>query len=172
MSDTSGNVFLDCSKTYLKEDYLPKIKRCLERLDEGDIWWRPANSSNSIGNLILHLTGNLRQWVVSGVGGEADIRKRQEEFDETGPVPVEQLINGLEEVVIKACAVLDRLDPDLLLEQRLIQGNQVLVLQAIYHAVEHFSTHTGQIIYVTKMRKGQDMGFYQVTPDGIATPDW
>ena len=172
MSKKTENAFVEWSVHYLAKDYLPKIKKCLKNLTEVDIWWRPNPTSNSVGNLVLHLTGNLRQWIISGVGGETDIRQRQGEFDAKGPVPLEQLINGLEEVVLEACKVLEDLDTDVLLESRHIQGNDVQVLGAIYHAVEHFSTHTGQIIYITKLRQGMDMAFYEVTPDGIATPTW
>ena len=172
MTKTSENAFLEWSCHYLKDDYLPKIKHCLDRLEDEDVWWRPNPPSNSVGNLVLHLTGNLRQWIVSGVGGAEDIRTRQQEFDAIGSVPVEHLIRGLEEVVEEACEVLQNLDPLKLLDVRHIQGNDIQMLGAIYHAVEHFSTHTGQIIYITKMRNAKAMGFYDVTPDGLATPTW
>ena len=136
------------------------------------MWWRPNEQSNSVGNLVLHLTGNLRQWVVSGVGKREDIRKRHLEFEEVGPVGTDKLMFGFEQVIHEACEVLSALDTAELLEERMVQGNTVTGLQAIYHAVEHFSTHTGQIIYITKLIKGQAMGFYAVSGSGIATPQW
>ena len=172
MKSAASDAFIAHSIAYLSTDYLPKIKRCIESLSEEEIWWRPNERSNSVGNLILHLTGNLRQWVVSGVGGKPDTRKRQKEFDEVGPVAVEKLMFRFEQIVQEACEALQNQDAEKLLEKRMIQGNNVTVMNAIYHAVEHFSTHTGQIIYITKLIKGKDMVFYNVTDDGIATPNW
>ena len=172
MQHTPANSFLVYSIEYLSADYLPKIKRCVNALTEDEIWWKPNDKSNSVGNLVLHLTGNVRQWIVSGVGGEPDIRKRQQEFDEIGPVATDKLMFRFEQVVQEACDALKATNPDTLLEKKQIQGNEVTVMGAIYHAVEHFSTHTGQIIYITKLMKGQDMVFYNVTDDGIATKNW
>ena len=172
MQPQVSSAFLKRSAHYLADDYLPKIARCVEGLNEQDIWWRPNESSNSVGNLILHLTGNLRQWIVSGVGGAADIRERQKEFDEQGPIPEDQLMIGLRTVVDHAQSVLLNLDSEKLFDEREIQGTTLSVLDAIYHAVEHFSMHTGQIIYLTKLRKGEDLAFYEVTDDGIAFPRW
>lgn len=172
MNSTTSDAFIAFSIKYLSADYLPKIRRCIDSLSEEEIWWRPNEHSNSVGNLILHLTGNLRQWVVSGVGGKPDTRKRQREFDEVGPVAVDKLMFRFEQIVQEACEALQALDADTLLQRRMIQGNDVTVMSAIYHAIEHFSTHTGQIIYITKLIKGTDMVFYNVTDDGIATPNW
>src|SRR5919112_5003220 len=80
MSET-GRAFIEEARRLLREDYLPKIERCLEQLDDAQIWWRPNAQSNSVGNLLLHLAGNARQWVVCGVGGGRDARERQAEFD-------------------------------------------------------------------------------------------
>ena len=172
MEKTASRAFIDYSIGYLSEDYLPKIKRCISSLNEDEVWWRPNEKSNSVGNLVLHLTGNLKQWVVSGVGGEPDTRKRQLEFEEVGPVATEKLMFRFEQIVQEACEALRNLDESLILEHRMIQGNEVTVMEAIYHATEHFSTHTGQIIYITKLIKGADMVFYHVTDDGIATKNW
>ncbi|MFQ5570759.1 MAG: DinB family protein [Rhodothermales bacterium] len=170
MSD-AAQAFLDESRRLLRSDYLPKIERCLEALTEEDVWWRPNEESNSIGNLLLHLAGNVRQWIVSGVGGADDVRRRQQEFDERAPVPVEALRAQLRATLEEADAVLARLDPAGLLEARHIQGGVVSVFGAIYHVVEHFGMHTGQIIYVTKMRQGADMGFYDLS-DGTVRTRW
>lgn len=172
MDKTPSTAFLEYSSYYLSSDYLPKIKRCIQQLSEEEIWWRPNEKSNSVGNLILHLTGNLRQWIVSGVGGREDTRKRHREFEEVGPVATDKLMFRFEQIVQEACEVLSNLDPAILHEQRIVQGNDVTLMSAIYHAVEHFSTHTGQIIYIAKLIKGQDMLFYEVDEKGIATKNW
>ena len=79
----------------LQEVYLPRIISCLERLSPEQIWWRPNEASNSVGNLVLHLTGNVRQWIISGLGGAADIRQRDLEFSERGPLPRRVLVSRL-----------------------------------------------------------------------------
>lgn len=168
----SSNTFIACSLHFLTQDYLPKIQRCIEQLAEADIWWKPNPDSNSIGNLILHLSGNARQWVVSGIGNAPDVRERSKEFAAEGPMPASALLNQLRAALDDVTRVLTTLSPDSLLEMRTIQGNEVSVLQALYHVVEHFSMHTGQIIYITKMRIGMDLAFYQITDAGDASPNW
>jgi uncharacterized damage-inducible protein DinB len=165
-----GQAFIDASRHHLTSSLLPRIERCMEQLSDQELWWRPNDDSNSVGNLLLHLAGNVRQWIVSGVGNVPDVRKRQEEFDERGPIPRGDLAASLRAAVADADATLARLSPDSLLQPRRIQGFDVTVLEAIYHVVEHFSMHTGQIIFVTKMRKG-DLAFYDLS-GGTPRPRW
>jgi len=166
-----GEAFIRRSRAYLAGDYLPKIRLSLEVLAGEDLWWRPNPASNSIGNLILHLVGNVRQWVVTGIGGAPDIRKREEEFLAREGLSGPELLARLEAAVASADEVLSRLRPEELLEARVIQGMEVSVLDALYHAVEHFSTHTGQILYLTKLRTGRDLGFWEIK-GGKAIPRW
>jgi uncharacterized damage-inducible protein DinB len=168
--DQLAQHFIDRSRRLLTESYLPRIERSVERLTDEEIWWRPNDESNSVGNLLLHLAGNVRQWIVSGVGGAVDERRRHEEFDARGPVARDELLAHLRQAVQDADVALARVTPSRLLERRTIQGDDVTLLEAIYHAVEHFSMHTGQIIFVTKMRKG-DLAFYAVS-EGIAREQW
>lgn len=163
--------FIQQSRVYLRDDFFPRINLCLDALEVTDIWWRPNEASNSIGNLVLHLAGNARQWVVSGVGGKPDIRMRQEEFDRREPMPREELTRRLQATLAEVDDVLATLRVEQLLEPRLIQGYDTTVLGAVYHVVEHFAMHTGQIILLTKARTGRDLGFYRVR-DGIAKPTW
>lgn len=158
-----NNAFISESVKCLRETFLPKIERSLERLTAEDVWWRANENCNSIGNLLLHLAGNVRQWIISGVGGAPDSRVRQQEFDERNPIPIEELIGKLRATVEEACQVLSTLDSATLLEQRLIQKKEVTILYAIYHVVEHFSMHTGQILLITKMRTGADLKFYDMS---------
>ncbi|HEX5438812.1 MAG TPA: DUF1572 family protein [Gemmatimonadaceae bacterium] len=166
-----GHIFVEQSREYLLRDFLPRIASCVSRLTDADIWWRPNPAANSIGNLMLHLSGNVRQWIVSGVGGAPDQRNRQHEFDERTPLPARELLARLTATIEETDRVLATVTPEQLLERRTIQGDDVTVLEAIYHVVEHFSMHTGQIMYITKLRTGQDLGFYEVV-DGIAQPRW
>ena len=159
MAGGVAEAFLARSRELLAGHYLPRVERCLEKLSDEEIWRRAVPESNSVGNLVLHLAGNLRQWVVSGVGGGTDVRRRQEEFDARGPVPREELLSRLRATVAEAGEALSRVPPDSLLERRRIQGLDVSLLEAVYHAVEHFSMHTGQVILLTKLLKG-DLGFY------------
>jgi uncharacterized damage-inducible protein DinB len=157
-----ARAFLRQAGKHLREEFMPKIRACVESLSEEEIWWRPNDRSNSVGNILLHLSGNVRQWIISGVGQTQDIRLREAEFSETGPVPKAELLNGLESTVKEALAVLERVNPGQLLETRQIQVYDTSVLQAIFHVVEHFSGHTGQIIYVTKLLKDKDCRFYDL----------
>lgn len=166
-----GRLFLETAAFHLSEDYLRRVRACVERLGGERLWWRPNDASNSVGHLLLHLAGNLRQWVVSGVGGAPDTRVRHEEFDRNATATGEELMGRLEDVVTEAADTLRGLDPSLLTEVRTIQGRETTVLQAIVHAVEHFSMHTGQIIYVAKLLTDEEPHFYAVE-DGVATPSW
>jgi uncharacterized damage-inducible protein DinB len=167
----AAQTFITQARVYLSEDYLPKIERCLEKLSDEEVWWRPNQESNSIGNLLLHLAGNVRQWIVSGIGGASDERVRQEEFDERSIIPRALLLERLKETLSAVDQTLAALDPSRLLEQRRIQGGDVVVLEAIFHVVEHFSMHTGQIILLTKMIRSADLRFYDFS-DGSPRPDW
>ena len=163
--------FITEARAYLSDDYLPKIERCLERLSDADIWWRAGDQSNSIANLLLHLEGNARQWIISGVGGGRDARVRQQEFAERAPLTRAALVDKLKKTLAEIDGVLARVESSTLLERRLIQGHDVTVLAAIFHVVEHFSTHTGQIILLTKMLTGSDLVFYDFS-SGRPRANW
>jgi uncharacterized damage-inducible protein DinB len=154
--------FLHQAAEHLEQDFLPKIRRCLPVLSEEDVWWRGSESENSIGNLMLHLSGNVRQWIIAGLGGAADHRERSKEFSARDSVTKEAAFSLLESTVLEACAVLVCLSAEDLLRTRTIQGFQRTGLQVILHVVEHFSYHTGQIVYVTKLRTHKDMKFYDL----------
>jgi uncharacterized damage-inducible protein DinB len=171
MSDI-GQAFLNESRAFLAGTFLPKIRLCVEQLTDEQIWWRANEKSNSIGNLLLHLSGNVRQWIVSGLGGAADTRQRQTEFDEREMLPGPELLARLTATVNEADAVLAKLTPEQLVASHHIQGHDETGLYAVYHVVEHFSMHTGQIILLAKALKNGGLDFYKVTPDGVANPAW
>ena len=160
MTDVTA-AFLLKSRSLIVSDYLPKIERCLERLDDDDVWWRPNEASNSIGNLVLHLCGNVTQWIIGGVGGRPYERHRQQEFDERTHIAARELLRRLRGVVEEADRVISGLDADALLTSRNIQAYDVTVLEALYHVVEHFGMHTGQIILLSKARTGTDLKLWQ-----------
>lgn len=143
----------------LRQVYLPRITSCLAQLSPKQIWWRPNSASNSVGNLVLHLTGNVRQWIISGLGGAPDVRERDLEFSECGPLPRRVLVSRLRKTVKEACEVLGKLSPEDLARVHTIQRFRVTGLEAAFHVAEHFSHHAGQIILMTKMLTGSDLKF-------------
>lgn len=152
--------FIDQARKYLGDEYLPKIERCLEQLSDEQIWWRANEQSNSIGNLLLHLSGNARQWIVCGLGGANDARVRQQEFDERRVIPRVELLETVRQTLADVNKVLAEFDHGKLLDRYPIQGTTVTALEAIFHVTEHFSMHTGQIILLTKLMAERDLGFY------------
>jgi hypothetical protein len=138
---------------------LARIKHCLGQLTDEQVWWHSRPSLNSIGNLILHLCGNLRQWIVAGLGGAADSRDRPAEFTELGPIPREELLRKLEAVVGEARAVLARQTARQLLEARRIQGFDVTGLAAVFDTVPHFRGHTQEIVSLTRLQLGDAYKF-------------
>jgi len=159
MSDI-GKAFIARSRYHLAEDFLPKIEQCLKKLSDEQIWWRPNEQSNSIGNLVLHLCGNARQWIVCGLGDGTDGRDRDAEFARREIVPRDELLSLLSRTISDVDSTLTRYEPERLLEMRMIQGTESSALDAILHVVEHFAMHTGQIIMTTKMLTASDMQFY------------
>jgi uncharacterized damage-inducible protein DinB len=162
MTDSEpSRVFLEKSCDLIMSDYVPKIERCLDRLTDDNIWWRPNEASNSIGNLILHLCGNVTMWIIGGVGKRPFERDRQAEFDERRKLPSAELRSRLRAITRQAEEVMRAVDSSDLLSRRLIQGYDVTVLEAIYHVVEHFSMHTGQIILLSKAHIGEDLSLWE-----------
>jgi uncharacterized damage-inducible protein DinB len=166
-------IFLDFSLRKLSQ-LEGRIQDCLMRLSQEQIWRRGGESQNAVGNLVLHLCGNLRQWIGHGVGRLPDIRVREEEFAARGGLSRAELSARLAEAVAGASAVLKGLTAERLLELTVIQGYRVTVLEAVYHVVEHFSQHTGQIIFAARLFTGHDPGYYrhlsQAAPASDPTP--
>ena len=166
-----AEAFVAQARTFLSNDYLPKIERCLETLTDENLWWRANENSNSIGNLLLHLSGNARQWIVSGLGGQSDQRRRQGEFDERSIISKADLLAKLKDTLTEVDAVLNEFDARRLLAPFQIQDCEVSALEAIFHVVEHFSMHTGQIILLTKLITENDLRFYDFSAGG-PVPTW
>jgi uncharacterized damage-inducible protein DinB len=164
-------VFLERSRHYLAFEYPTKIRHCLAVLPPDAVWRRSDERSNSIGNLLLHLSGNVRQWIVSSVGGAPDARHRSAEFEAREGSGAEVLFGALRATIDDADAVIGSLTPPRLLERRTIQGREVTVLEAVYHVVEHFALHTGQIVLLTKLHAPGRIQFYE-DAGGLAIPRW
>src|SRR5262249_26380889 len=160
MDLTVETAFLDFSVRKL-EQFVSRIRECVGRLDNDQIWVRHGDHENAVGNLLLHLSGNVRQWIIAGIGGQPDKRVRDEEFAARGGVDKGDLMARLDGTVTEAVAVLKGIDPSRLLETYQPQKYRVTILEGVYHVVEHFAQHTGQIMFATKLLTGEDLGFYK-----------
>jgi len=160
-TNTVHSEFLRFSRHKLLGEYWPRLRSSVESLSDEQVWWRPNEACNSIGNLILHLNGNVRQWLVSSFRRVEDARNRPAEFSERRCVPATTLLAKLETTLNEAGEVLASLTEADLLMTFHIQGYTVSGVQAVYQVVEHFALHYGQILYVTKLLRGEDLGFYR-----------
>jgi uncharacterized damage-inducible protein DinB len=163
--------FLAYSRYLLGTEYPTKLARAVTPLPPSTIWWRPNAESNSIGNLLLHLNGNVRQWIIGGVGGRDVTRDRAAEFAAREGAAAGELLAGLGATIVEADAVLAGFGADELSRGLRIQGRDVTVQQAVYHVVEHFAMHTGQILLLVKMQAPGSIHFYEEA-GGLARPIW
>jgi hypothetical protein len=151
--------FLTFSGSKLME-LMDRIDSCVQKLTAEQIWMRAGTNQNAVGNLLLHLNGNVRQWILHGVGGQPDVRDRDAEFAAQSGAEANELLARLRTTVESAVALLQALPAERLMEHTHTQGYDCTVLASIYHVVEHFAGHTFQIIYATKLCTGEDLGFY------------
>ena len=156
-----SSLFLEFSRRKLIDHYWARLRACVEPLTEEQVWWRPNEASNSIGNLILHLNGNVRQWLVASFNREDDLRDRPAEFAAEDGLTASELLERLGTTMSDAAEVLDRLTEADLVAPYEIQGYHVAGLEAVYQVVEHFGLHYGQIAYIAKSLSGRDLGFYR-----------
>jgi uncharacterized damage-inducible protein DinB len=162
-------VFLGFSANQLRQ-LNGRILSCLEKLSEDQIWARGGESENAVGNLCLHLAGNVRQWIGHGVAGWDDSRDRGMEFSTRGGRSKKELQALLERTVEEAAGLIEGAKPEEMLHRTRVQTYDVTVLEAIYHVVEHFAQHAGQILYATKAFTGEDLGFYRHLSSGEPAP--
>ncbi len=155
-----GGRIADICREKLLAEFLPRLEAAVARLSDEDLWRRPNEASNSVGNLVLHLEGNVRQWIVSGLGGAPDTRKRRREFEVRGPLPRAEILGVLRSAVEEADRVIAGLDPGELRRVRRVQAFEVDGFEILVHVVEHFSCHLGQIVYAVKAARNEDLGFY------------
>lgn len=158
--DTSA-LFLEFSRHKLLDQYWPRLRSCVESLNEDQVWWRPNEASNSIGNLLLHLNGNVTQWLIAPFKHLEDTRDRPAEFSRKDGLPPAELLARMENTMADAAIVFSSLTKDDLHAHYDIQGYHVTGLHAVYQVVEHFGLHYGQIAYITKMLSDNDLGFYR-----------
>ncbi len=167
-----AQVFLAFSRDRLIGRQWPRMKTCVEPLTLEQVWWRPNEASNSIGNLLLHLNGNVTQWLVDSFERNEDKRDRPAEFSTEGGLTAAELLARLGGTLQKAAKVLDRLTTEELLAPYEIQGYKVRGLDAVYQVVEHFGLHYGQVAYITKSLLNKDLGFFRdLTKTGHSSSD-
>ncbi|HEV8379203.1 MAG TPA: DUF1572 family protein [Tepidisphaeraceae bacterium] len=152
-----ATAFISAARNSLAEG-MRKVEHCVRQLNEEQVWWKPRPEMNSVANLILHLAGNVRQWIISGVGGARDIRNRPEEFADRSDLPRANILSILRSTVREADSVMEKLDLQKLTEPRRIQGFDTIVLEAIFDSVAHFRGHVQEMIHMTRVQLG---GKYQ-----------
>jgi len=153
--------FIEFSRWKLSEQYWPRLRTCVESQTDEQVWWRPNEASNSIGNLILHLNGNVTQWLIAPFAHREDKRNRPAEFAERQHLPKTDLLEKLAATMQEATELLPRISESELVQTYEIQGYTVSGLHAVYQVIEHFGLHYGQIVYITKMLRSEDLGFYR-----------
>jgi uncharacterized damage-inducible protein DinB len=151
-------LFLNESVKYLNS-YMERLQLACKELSQEQIWWRPHERALSIGTSLLHLNGNITQWILSNLGTWHDSRNRAAEFDYSNHKSKEVLFAELESTVKEATKVIQHLHSHKLLEVKQIQGFNSNGLQTIYHVVEHMSWHVAQVTYVSKLLQGSTYHF-------------
>lgn len=168
---TASQLFLERARYFLGTEYRTQLRLAVETMTDEGVWWRPNEQSNSVGNLLLHLNGNVRQWILGGVGRQSNARHRAAEFAARSGPPASILLADLDRTLDEVDRVLAGLTDADLVEPRTIQGRDITVLAAVFHVVEHFSQHLGQIILMAKLRAPGAIAFYE-DAGGLATPLW
>jgi len=163
MDNEIGALFLTHSSNKL-EQMTGYLTTCLTRLSDEQVWERHGAHENTVGNLVLHLCGNMRQWIMHGCGGAPDVRVRDQEFSAADGLTAEQLIEHFQSTVNEARHIIDTLPSARLTERTTPQGRDVSVLDAIYQVVGHVQQHVGQIILLTKQMTGKDLDLTMPRP--------
>lgn len=158
--NTIAREFVNQCISIVEEKNTPKIIKCLDQLTEEQVWMRPNKASNSIGNILLHLCGNIRQYVISGLGDQPDVRERDLEFSTEGGLDKKRLLSKLAETISQAMSVIRSVDDVRLMKTYQVQGFTYTGVGIIVHITEHYSHHTGQIIFWTKQLTERNLGFY------------
>lgn len=160
LSNQITKELIDDVKLRIFEECFPRIHQCLDELSVEEIWHKPNENSNSIGNLVLHVCGNLRQYFLNGIANQEDIRNRTLEFEERGPLSVDVLKSKMHGLIKDIEPVLQGISPETLVLEKEVQGFRMSVISILVHVTEHLSYHTGQIAFYTKLIKNVDLKFY------------
>jgi hypothetical protein len=161
-TDAYHRQFCDAACLTLDEG-LRKIEHCVGQLSESDVWWRPGDSLNGVANLLLHLRGNVRQWIVAGVGGSPDVRKRPEEFAARGSIPKAKLLDELRRTVEEAKLAIRASTPEAIVRPRHVQHGDVTGVEAVFNSVSHFVGHVQEIVHLTRTLRGEAYQFLGIS---------
>ncbi len=142
------------------EESVPRVERCFQQMSEEELWKDPNLNVVSPGNLILHLRGNLTQYVLSTLGGNKDQRQRSQEFKIKPGLGKDALLESYRETIQEVCQVITQLDAQVLSKIHRVQGFESTGTNILIHVVEHVSYHVGQIGYWVKVMKDCDLGYY------------
>lgn len=145
----------------LMEEGQTRIKKCLAQVTESEIWFRPNDQTVSIGNQVLHLCGNVRQWILAGLAGQPDIRERDTEFDINNRCSKAELVAKLDQLMEDVDDFLETVTVEQLLQKRPVQAYNDSGMSILIHVIEHFSYHVGQITYIVKSTKNVNVGYYK-----------
>ncbi len=155
-----NSLFTDSCISYIQENK-KRVHHCFQQLNEGQLWRIENENLNSVGNLILHLNGNISQYVLSSLGGQKDERNRESEFKERPNINKSDLLALHDAVINNAIGVIRNLDPNELSRSRSVQGFDMTGMEVLIHVTEHYSYHTGQIAFITKLYNNKDLDFYK-----------
>lgn len=161
-TDTTA-LYLDAVSKGIEKSRLT-IKHCVDQVSQEQFWWRPEPDMNSIANILLHLSGNIRQWIIAGMNGAIDDRDRPKEFQDRSGAPKDLIWKAFSETLDEARLTLSRMNSASLGIVRKIQGYEVNGVDAIYNSTSHLQGHTQEIIYITRMLLGSSYKFYYTPP--------
>lgn len=150
-------------KRRIIDESFERILYCLQLLTPQQIWFKPNPVTNPVGNLVLHICGNTRQWIFSGLLGQKDLRKRKQEFILTD-LPKEELIRMIQTLRQDILQHLPQLRQTLLEKTYPVQTFQETGVSILIHVIEHTSYHTGQITQLTKLITEQETNYYKSIP--------
>ena len=159
LTSVSAELVKECI-THLQES-TKRVTVCLQLLTEEELWQKPNAQANSIANLILHLCGNMTQYILSSLGAIPDVRERDKEFTTKGGLSKTDLLKKLSVTVADVIKVLEKQTDDSLLHIKTVQGFSKSGASIIIHVTEHFSYHCGQIALLTKLMTNTDLDFYK-----------
>lgn len=156
--------FLTEANLRLKEESLTRIVQCIDILDDKQLWYAPNLVTNSVGNLVLHLTGNIRQYLCHGIGGKVDVRERDKEFIPNQTLNATDLKQQISSAIFDGLTCVNAIQSDDWLSEIRVQVFNMNKFSALIHVIEHTSYHVGQITHLTKMQTGNETGYY----DGLS----
>lgn len=133
-----------------------RLIHCIEQLNENNIWWKPNTKMNSIGMLIIHICGSFRQWAITSINNEEDIRHRPDEFSNETQFTKSELIEKIITLKTDFCKAINKIDVSQLTEKRVVQGFDTTIIRAVFRALTHLEGHIGQIVLLTRIQSGDN----------------